>query len=164
MSAKERLDKLLVDRGLAGSRERARALILAGLVVVGDHAVDKAGINLMELARTWDLKHFWDRITEPYAKMTLFVWLCCWVIPFWVLLGQRPKKTPAILGSVSLVMLFGFWLERNVLIWPSVVKGDMMAWLGPIQIGIFLGFLGLFLAIVIFYSRVFPTIAVSSKE
>ena len=43
MTARERLDKLLVDRGLAGSRERARALILAGQVVVGDHAVDKAG-------------------------------------------------------------------------------------------------------------------------
>jgi 23S rRNA (cytidine1920-2'-O)/16S rRNA (cytidine1409-2'-O)-methyltransferase len=46
MAAKERLDKLLVDRGLVGSRERARALILAGQVVVGDHAVDKAGIKV----------------------------------------------------------------------------------------------------------------------
>lgn len=40
---KERLDKLLVDRGLVPSRERARALILAGLVVVDDHRIDKAG-------------------------------------------------------------------------------------------------------------------------
>jgi 23S rRNA (cytidine1920-2'-O)/16S rRNA (cytidine1409-2'-O)-methyltransferase len=40
---KERLDKLLVDRGLVQSRERARALILAGQVVVDDHRVDKAG-------------------------------------------------------------------------------------------------------------------------
>jgi 23S rRNA (cytidine1920-2'-O)/16S rRNA (cytidine1409-2'-O)-methyltransferase len=46
MPAKDRLDKLLVDRGLAGSRERARALILAGQVVVGDHAVDKAGAKV----------------------------------------------------------------------------------------------------------------------
>jgi 23S rRNA (cytidine1920-2'-O)/16S rRNA (cytidine1409-2'-O)-methyltransferase len=46
MAVKERLDKLLVDRGLAGSRERARALILAGQVVVGDHAVDKAGARV----------------------------------------------------------------------------------------------------------------------
>jgi 23S rRNA (cytidine1920-2'-O)/16S rRNA (cytidine1409-2'-O)-methyltransferase len=37
------LDKLLVERGLVESRERARALILAGDVVVDDHAVDKAG-------------------------------------------------------------------------------------------------------------------------
>ena len=46
MSAKERLDKLLVDRGLAASRERARALILAGQVVVGENAIDKAGVKV----------------------------------------------------------------------------------------------------------------------
>jgi 23S rRNA (cytidine1920-2'-O)/16S rRNA (cytidine1409-2'-O)-methyltransferase len=41
--AKERLDKLLVDRGLVASRERARALIMAGQVVVNDHLAEKAG-------------------------------------------------------------------------------------------------------------------------
>ena len=46
MVKKERLDKLLVSRGLVQSRERARALILAGKVVVGDHAVDKAGAQV----------------------------------------------------------------------------------------------------------------------
>ncbi len=40
---RERLDKLLVERGLVPTRERARALIMAGLVVVNDHAVVKAG-------------------------------------------------------------------------------------------------------------------------
>src|SRR4051812_6010778 len=40
---KERIDKLLVALGLAESRERAQALVLAGQVVVGDHAVTKAG-------------------------------------------------------------------------------------------------------------------------
>ena len=38
-----RLDTLLVDRGLAASRERARALILAGSVRVNGHPVTKAG-------------------------------------------------------------------------------------------------------------------------
>ena len=41
--AASRLDKLLVERGLAKSRERARALILAGRVFVGGRRVDKAG-------------------------------------------------------------------------------------------------------------------------
>ena len=41
--AKERLDKLLLDRGLASSRERARGFIMAGQVVVNDHVADKAG-------------------------------------------------------------------------------------------------------------------------
>lgn len=43
MSGKERIDKLLVQRQLAGSRERARALILAGRVLVDDQTVDKVG-------------------------------------------------------------------------------------------------------------------------
>jgi len=40
---KERADKLVCERGLAGSRERARALILAGAVLAGDRAVEKPG-------------------------------------------------------------------------------------------------------------------------
>ncbi len=40
---KERLDVLVVERGLAESRARAQALILAGQVVVGDQRVDKPG-------------------------------------------------------------------------------------------------------------------------
>jgi 23S rRNA (cytidine1920-2'-O)/16S rRNA (cytidine1409-2'-O)-methyltransferase len=41
--ARERVDKVLVDRGLAESRTRAQALVLAGQVVVGDNRVDKPG-------------------------------------------------------------------------------------------------------------------------
>ena len=41
--SRERLDKVLVDRGLAASRERARALILAGAVEVDGQVADKAG-------------------------------------------------------------------------------------------------------------------------
>lgn len=40
---KERLDSALVRRGLAPSRERARALIMAGQVFVQDRLVDKPG-------------------------------------------------------------------------------------------------------------------------
>ncbi|MGB6675801.1 MAG: TlyA family RNA methyltransferase [Terriglobales bacterium] len=40
---KVRLDKLLLARGLASSRERAQALILAGKVLVGGQKTEKAG-------------------------------------------------------------------------------------------------------------------------
>ena len=40
---KIRLDKLLVQRGLAPTRERAQALILAGKVLVEGQKVEKAG-------------------------------------------------------------------------------------------------------------------------
>jgi len=41
---KIRLDSLLVERGLSGSRQRAQALILSGEVLVGDRRADKAGM------------------------------------------------------------------------------------------------------------------------
>ncbi|HSE98359.1 MAG TPA: TlyA family RNA methyltransferase [Blastocatellia bacterium] len=41
--AKERLDKIVVERGLAESRARAQAMILAGQVLVRDQRIDKPG-------------------------------------------------------------------------------------------------------------------------
>ncbi len=38
---RERVDKLLVERGLAPSRTRAQALVMAGLVLVGEQRVEK---------------------------------------------------------------------------------------------------------------------------
>ena len=46
LGLKLRLDRLLVQRGLAASRERAQALILAGKVLVEEQKVDKAGAQV----------------------------------------------------------------------------------------------------------------------
>ena len=46
--AKRRADQLLVERGLADSRAKAQALILAGLVSAAGRRVDKAGTPLAE--------------------------------------------------------------------------------------------------------------------
>src|SRR5205809_846789 len=43
---KVRIDKLLVDRGLVASRERAQALILAGRVLAGEQKISKSGANV----------------------------------------------------------------------------------------------------------------------
>jgi 23S rRNA (cytidine1920-2'-O)/16S rRNA (cytidine1409-2'-O)-methyltransferase len=43
---KTRLDKLLLQRGLAVSRERAQALVLAGRVLVNEQKVEKAGASI----------------------------------------------------------------------------------------------------------------------
>lgn len=46
--AKRRLDQLLTDRGLAESRTRAQALVMAGLVFSGETKLDKPGQQLAE--------------------------------------------------------------------------------------------------------------------
>jgi 23S rRNA (cytidine1920-2'-O)/16S rRNA (cytidine1409-2'-O)-methyltransferase len=46
--AKQRIDQLLVSRGLAESRARAQALVMAGLVFAGDRRIDKSGQQVLE--------------------------------------------------------------------------------------------------------------------
>ncbi|HWZ57187.1 MAG TPA: SAM-dependent methyltransferase, partial [Verrucomicrobiae bacterium] len=50
-SAKKRLDLLIVERGLAESREKAQAMILAGEVRVNGERSDKAGAQISEDSR-----------------------------------------------------------------------------------------------------------------
>ncbi len=45
---KERLDKLLFEKGLAESREKAQRLIMSGVVYVNDQKIDKAGTKVKE--------------------------------------------------------------------------------------------------------------------
>jgi 23S rRNA (cytidine1920-2'-O)/16S rRNA (cytidine1409-2'-O)-methyltransferase len=59
-SMKTRLDKLLVDRGLVPSRERAQALILAGKVLVDEQKLSKSGASVNEDATI--------RLLEPDLK------------------------------------------------------------------------------------------------
>ena len=112
----------------------------------------------------------WNQLDErgkprkPYVMVTLFAWICIWVIPFWFLLGQRPKQTWWWLGGVASVSVFGFWVERNVLIWPSLVPDDSFSFLGWIQIGVALGFLGAFSLTYLIYTRLFPSLAVPSRS
>lgn len=56
MIAKERIDKLLLTRGLVKSRQQAQALILEGAVLVDEQRIDKPGMRV-DPAATIRLKH-----------------------------------------------------------------------------------------------------------
>src|SRR3546814_16233110 len=46
MTRKQRIDQILVERGLAESRTRAQALVMAGLVYSGESKIAKSGQQL----------------------------------------------------------------------------------------------------------------------
>jgi hypothetical protein len=114
------------------------------------------------LQDTWFMTGFWERVSEPYARLTLSTWILLWVLPFWVLLGQKPKKTPAILGAIAAGSVFGFWLERYILVTPSLISpeavlaGAPVTPFGWVEISVGLGFVGIFFLCFLTFARVFP--------
>jgi hypothetical protein len=135
------------------------------LVIYYGNIPEETGFVVSRLGSQFiqDTQHgaFWERIQEPYVRTTLVTWILCWVIPFWVLLGQRPKKTPVILGAVAFGSVVGFWLERYVLITPSLVPPARVLagapeTLGPVELLITAGFAGLFFLCFFLFARVFP--------
>ena len=81
-------------------------------------------------------------IYTPWMLLTWLVPVLVWAIPFTVLMGVQPKKTPAILGSVAFLGLIGMWLERYVLVVPSITPHYIP--FNGIELMVTLGFLGIF--------------------
>ena len=81
-------------------------------------------------------------IYTPWMILTWLVPILVWAIPFTVLMGVQPKKTPAILGSVAFLGLIGMWLERYVLVVPSIAPRYIP--FNLIELLVTLGFVGIF--------------------
>ena len=67
----------------------------------------------------------------------------CFLLPFAGLMGIKPKKTPAILTTFALISLTGLWLDRYVLVVPSVIQSPVGLPLGWQELLITAGFFGL---------------------
>ena len=66
---KKRLDVLLVEQGLAGSRERAKRMIMAGEVLVDNQKIDKAGATVKEEAQIRLLGHDLPYVSRGGLKL-----------------------------------------------------------------------------------------------
>jgi len=81
------------------------------------------------------------------------------IIPFFGLLGVAPKKVRVTLGFFASVSLIGLWLERYLLVLPSVtvLPGPNIG--GQPELGATFLFLGLFLLTYGLFGRTFPMIS-----
>ncbi|HZO82209.1 MAG TPA: hypothetical protein VFB33_11000 [Candidatus Binataceae bacterium] len=78
----------------------------------------------------------------PWAFVSWLTLTLVWIIPFFVLLGQRPKRTPRILGTVALLGMIGIWCEIYVLVVPSLSPRTVP--FGWVEILVTAGFAGAF--------------------
>jgi hypothetical protein len=95
------------------------------------------------------------RFQQPYASVVIAVIMLVFITPFFGLFTRPPKKVPAILGFFAGLILLGHWLERFLLIAPSVWEGPGLP-LGIPEIGMGLAFLGVFLACYLWFVSRFP--------
>src|SRR5690606_8705971 len=63
------------------------------------------------------------RFAPPFRITAQFVGLLLFVVPFFGLMGVTPKKTPAVFALFAAISLFGLWLGRYLLIYPSYWHG-----------------------------------------
>jgi hypothetical protein len=86
------------------------------------------------------------------------VFLGMFLIPFFGLLGVAPKKTRVTLGFFATVSLVSLWLERYLLVMPSITPLPGPAFAVP-ELGPTLLFAGLFLLSYALFARTFPMLS-----
>jgi len=78
----------------------------------------------------------------PWEVLAWSVLVLIWVIPFVGLMSRQAKRTPPVLGTVCLLGLIGMWLERYVLVTPSLSSTRIP--FGWVEILVTTGFAGTF--------------------
>ena len=98
------------------------------------------------------------RLWGPWRPIGTAVLLMVFVIPFAGLLGVKPKKWPVTLGLFTAVSLVGIWLERYLMVLPSITTEA-----GPVfglpELGPTLLFPGFFLLLYGLAAKRFPMVS-----
>lgn len=99
-----------------------------------------------------------SRLWGHWMPMGKVVFLGMFIVPFFGLLGVGPKKARVTLGFFAVVSLTALWLERYLLIVPSITAAD-----GPLfglpEIAPTLLFAGLYLLMYTLFARTFPMVS-----
>ncbi len=99
---------------------------------------------------------FW-RLWGEWRPISVLVGLMVFFIPFWGLIWVKAKITPATFTLFVLISFAGVWLERYLLVQPSLVEHGPT--FGLTEVGVTVGFLGLFLFAYGLFARTFPMVS-----
>lgn len=107
----------------------------------------------------WEQEWIVHRAGAEWGPLSLVTLVLCFVVPFAGLIGKAPKLIPGWLGGVAALALLGVWLERFLLVAPSLHEaGTPTITLWEPLIGI--GFLGIFAGGARWFLSTFPVIQV----
>jgi hypothetical protein len=87
--------------------------------------------------------YFVQRLHGYWGSLFVLDMVLNWVGPFFALLPRRNKQNPGVLVKVCLVLLAGRWLDLYLMIMPTFAGQQPR--IGPLEIGLLAGGLGVFL-------------------
>ena len=93
---------------------------------------------------------------SPWNTLAWGVFTISFLIPFFILLNRRVKSKPVPMIILCSVVIIGLWLEHLLLLGPAWNQHVSSLPLGPADILIFLGFLGLMAFSVTSFLHAFP--------
>jgi hypothetical protein len=108
--------------------------------------------GLLPIEQAW-LVH---RFGQPFQPLMALVFACLFVFPFFGLMGVTPKRTPQILVFFAAIVLIGLWLERYILVYPSLYSSSTDIPFSWIEIAPMLFFVGLLALAVTGFQARFP--------
>jgi hypothetical protein len=82
-------------------------------------------------------------VDSPWAPVSWVVLGGAFAVPFVMLLSREIKRRPAGLLTVAAIVLGSMWLERFILVAPSLWKGDHLP-IGPLEVLVTAGVAALF--------------------
>lgn len=98
------------------------------------------------------------RLWGPWRPIGATVLIGMFLIPFWGFLFVKAKKSPFLLSLFATISLTALWLERYLLVTPSITTEP-----GPVfglpEAGPLLAFLGCFLLAYGVFARTFPMVS-----
>jgi hypothetical protein len=95
-------------------------------------------------------------MTAPWKGLAWFVFVLCFIAPFFILLNKRVKTQPVFMLILASAIIVGIWLEHLLLLGPAWDAGAVRLPLGFWDALISLGFLGLMVASVTAFLKWFP--------
>lgn len=95
-----------------------------------------------------EVTYFQDRLGEfGYRPLFWFMFFANLALPLIILMSRDAKRNRTFLKVMGCILIFTHWLDMFIVVMPGSVAGN---WgIGPLEIGMFLGFAGLFVFVVL---------------
>ena len=117
---------------------------------------------------TEELAVFWVKFAGKYSPLFWLMVLCCFIIPFPIL---AMKKTRTVLGTTiaSAFVLIGMWLERYLIIIPTLSEPRLFYQRGSympswVEWSMMAGLCSGFTLAIVLFSKFFPVISIWEME